>query len=124
MDFGAFEGKSYAMLRDDPAYREWISGDNERNICPGGESGEQMRRRVLNALEQILRDDPAEHIVIVTHGGPIAAIMQHLFPGQGLNRYEWQPECGDGYLLKISGNNLAECCVDYEKCQAGRESEV
>ena len=124
MDFGAFEGKSYAMLRDDPAYREWISGDNERNICPGGESGEQMRRRVLNALEQILRDDPAEHIVIVTHGGPIAAIMQHLFPGLGLNRYEWQPECGEGYLLKISGNNLAECCVDYEKCQAGRESEV
>ena len=124
MDFGAFEGKSYAMLRDDPAYREWISGDNERNICPGGESGEQMRRRVLNALEQILRDDPAEHIVIVTHGGPIAAIMQHLFPGQSLNRYEWQPECGEGYLLKISGNSLAECCVDYEKCPAGRESEV
>ena len=83
-----------------------------------------MRSRVLNALEQILRDDPAEHIVIVTHGGPIAAIMQHLFPGQSLNRYEWQPECGEGYLLKISGNSLAECCVDYEKCPAGRESEV
>ena len=124
MDFGAFEGKSYAMLREDPAYREWISGDNEHNICPGGESGEQMRRRVLSALEQILRDDPSERIVIVTHGGPVAAIMQQLFPGQGLNRYEWQPECGEGYLLKISGNSLAECRVDYEKCPVGREREV
>ena len=114
MDFGAFEGKSYAMLRDDPAYQEWISGDNERNICPGGESGEQMRRRVLRALDQILRDDPAERIVIVTHGGPIAAIMQQLFPGQGLNRYEWQPECGEGYLLKICGNSLADCSADYD----------
>ena len=46
MDFGDFEGKSYEMLKDDPAYQEWISGDNERKICPGGESGEQMRVRV------------------------------------------------------------------------------
>ena len=119
MDFGVFEGKSYAMLRDDPAYQEWISGDNERNICPGGESGEQMRRRVLRALDRILHDDPAERIVIVTHGGPIAVIMQQLFPGQGLNRYEWQPECGEGYLLKISGNGLADCSADCEKCPAG-----
>lgn len=122
MDFGAFEGKSYATLRNDPAYQEWISGDNERNICPGGESGEQMGLRVLHALDRILRADQAERIVIVTHGGPIAAIMQHLFPGQGFNRYEWQPECGEGYLLKIRGNSLADCSADYEKRPAGGES--
>ena len=69
MDFGAFEGKSYEMLRDNPAYQEWISGDNERKICPGGESGEQMRERVLRAVDRILQNDPAKRIVIVTHGG-------------------------------------------------------
>ena len=116
MDFGAFEGKSYAMLKDDPAYQEWISGDNEKNICPGGESGEQMRERVLCAFDWILRNDPEESIVIVTHGGPIAAIMQKLFPEQGLNRYQWQPECGDGYLLKITGSSLNTCRAEYEKC--------
>ncbi len=115
MDFGAFEGKSYEMLRSDLAYQEWISGDNERKICPGGESGEQMKERVLRAVDRILLNDSAERIVIVTHGGPIAAIMQQLFPEKNLNRYEWQPECGEGYLLRITGSSLAECAAEYEK---------
>ena len=123
MDFGDFEGKSYEMLKDDQAYREWISGDNERNICPGGESGEQMRKRVLCALDRILQNDPAKRIVIVTHGGPIAAIMQQLFPEKNLNRYEWQPECGEGYLLRITGSSLAECTAEFEKCPARGENQ-
>ena len=124
MNFGAFEGKSYAMLREDPAYQEWISGDNEKNVCPGGESGEQMRGRVLAALERILQSDPAERIVIVTHGGPIAAIMQRLFPEKKLNRYEWQPACGEGYLVQITGGTLADCGAAYEKYPArGEETE-
>ena len=123
MDFGAFEGKSYEMLRDDPAYQEWISGDNERKICPGGESGEQMKERVLRAVDRILLNDSAERIVIVTHGGPIAAIMQQLFPEKNLNRYEWQPECGEGYLLRITGSSLAECTAEFEKCPARGENQ-
>ena len=123
MDFGDFEGKSYEMLKDDPAYQEWISGDNERKICPGGESGEQMRARVLSALDRILQRDPAKRIVIVTHGGPIAAIMQRLFPEKRLNRYEWQPECGEGYLLRITGSSLAECDAEYEKRTARGENQ-
>ena len=123
MDFGDFEGKSYEMLKDDQAYREWISGDNERNICPGGESGEQMRKRVLSALDRVLQSDPAKRIVIVTHGGPIAAIMQQLFPEKNLNRYEWQPECGEGYLLRITGSSLAECAAEYEKYPARGENQ-
>ena len=123
MDFGDFEGKSYEMLKDDPAYQEWISGDNERKVCPGGESGEQMRVRVLSALDRILQRDPAKRIVIVTHGGPIAAIMQQFFPEKNLNRYEWQPECGEGYLLRITGSSLAECDAEYEKRTARGENQ-
>ena len=123
MDFGAFEGKFYEMLKDDPAYQDWISGDNERNTCPGGESGEQMKERVLSALDRILHRDPAKRIVIVTHGGPIAAIMQQLFPEKNQNRYEWQPECGEGYLLRITGSSLAECDAEYEKRTARGENQ-
>ena len=74
-----------------------------------------MKERALSALDRILQRDPAKRIVIVTHGGPIAAIMQRLFPGKRLNRYEWQPECGEGYLLRITGSSLAECAAEYEK---------
>lgn len=100
LDFGDFEGKSYEELRTDAAYIKWISGDNERNICPGGESGEQMKERVLRAFERILEDDPSERIVIVTHGGPIAAILEKLFPDENGSRYDRQPACGESVVLR------------------------
>lgn len=98
IDFGAFELKSYEELKDDPAYQVWISGDNERNIPPGGESGKQMTRRVLGAFDEVLLD--GRDAVIVTHGGVIAAIMAELFPGEERSRYSWQPRPGHGYVLE------------------------
>ena len=75
-------------------YQAWITGDNERNIPPRGESGIQMKRRVLEAFAD-LPDDTC----IITHGGVIAAIMEHLFPDEGMNRYQWQPKPGGGYAI-------------------------
>ena len=94
VDFGAFELKSYDQLKDDPAYQTWITGDNEANVPPGGESGVQMRRRVLEAYREIRRDT-----VVITHGGVIAAIMEHLFPQEQKSRYQWQPRNGHGYAI-------------------------
>ena len=113
MDFGGFEGKTYEELCPDPDYRRWICGDNERNRCPGGESGEQMEERVRRTFDRILREDPAQRIVIVTHGGPIAGLMRHFFPEEDKNRYEWQPGCGEGYLLKIRGAGPGPGAVSY-----------
>ena len=98
VDFGAFEMHSYEELKDDPAYQTWISGDNEANVPPGGESGVQMRQRVLEAYDRISAS--GQDTVIVTHGGVIAAIMAHLFPGENKNRYQWQPKNGCGYAIR------------------------
>ena len=97
LDFGVFEMKSYEELKDDPSYQAWISGDNEKNIAPGGESGEIMTSRVLEAFRDLQNREG--DWVLVTHGGPIAAIMTALFPEEGKNRYQWQSPCGGGYLL-------------------------
>ena len=97
-DFGIFEMKSYEMLKNDPAYLAWITGDNEKNIPPQGESGEMFRARVLTALET-LREDT----VLITHGGVIAAIMEERFPREGKNRYQWQPRPGRGYAVTEEG---------------------
>ena len=97
VDFGIFEMHSYSELKDDPAYQVWITGDNEANVPPGGESGAQMQRRVLAAFERIREDS-----CIITHGGVIAAIMAHLFPEEGKNRYQWQPKNGCGYAVSGS----------------------
>ncbi|MBQ9762182.1 MAG: histidine phosphatase family protein [Oscillospiraceae bacterium] len=98
MDFGIFELHSYEELKDIQAYQTWLAGDNEANVPPGGESGNQMKARVLAALAQIREDT-----VIVTHGGVIAAIMDHLFPGEGKSRYQWQPPNGGGYRVDEHG---------------------
>ena len=100
MDFGCFEMKSYEQLKDDLAYQEWISGDNESNRCPGGESGAEALARAMNALEKICAPDI--NTVVVTHGGVIAGAMGLWFPGEGKNRYQWQPKPGEGYAITVS----------------------
>ena len=95
IDFGVFELHSYEELKNNPQYQAWLTGDNRRNIPPGGESGEQMERRVLEALAG-LEDTPT---VLITHGGVIACIMAHLFPEDEKNRYQWQPKPGHGYAV-------------------------
>lgn len=100
MDFGAFEMHSYEELRDHADYIAWIFGDNEKNIAPGGESGERMRARVLCGLDRLLAD--GRDTLLVTHGGVIAVIMAYLFPGENKNRYEWQPAPGDGYIIDLA----------------------
>lgn len=97
IDFGRFELRCYEELKNDPDYLDWISGDNRRNIPPGGESGEQMEKRVLAAFEALKKENLPT--VLITHGGVIACIMEHLFPEENKNRYQWQPEPGHGYAV-------------------------
>ena len=101
IDFGAFENKSYDELKDDPAYQIWLTGDNEQNICPGGESGAQMAERVLAAWNALTEDT-----LLVAHGGVIACIMAHLFPEEPKSRYQWQPKPFTGYRLTWEDGRL------------------
>ena len=95
VDFGIFEMRSYQELKDTPEFQQWLEGDNEANVPPEGESGQQMKRRVLEAFSEIREDT-----VLVAHGGVIAAIMEHLFPEENRSRYDWQPRNGKGYCLR------------------------
>ena len=94
VDFGIFEMHSYETLKDTLEYQKWLTGDNEANVPPQGESGLQMKARVLTAFSEIQEDT-----CIVTHGGVIAVIMEQLFPNENKNRYEWQPKNGCGYAI-------------------------
>ena len=95
VDFGMFEMQSYYAIQDTPEFQAWVTGDNEANVPPGGESGLQMKRRVLEAFSEIKEDT-----VIICHGGVIAALMEHLFPEEQKSRYDWQPKNGKGYCLQ------------------------
>lgn len=105
MDFGKFEMKSYSQLKSDPEYQAWITGDNEKNRTPDGESGSDMKARALSAFLNIVKD--GQNAVIVTHGGVIAAIMEYLFPEENKNRYEWQCKPGEWYKLTVEQKNVS-----------------
>ena len=102
MHFGSFEGFSYGELKERADYRRWIGGDTMADACPCGESGSQMQRRVLAAFHELLAL-PGSDIALFVHGGPVAAIMQELFPSEKRNLYEWQPDFGCGYELEFCG---------------------
>jgi len=101
IDFGAFEMKGYEELQGREDYQTWISGDNEKNVPPEGESGEQMTLRVLEGLQRLWEEQ--EDTVLITHGGVIATMMSYLFPEEGKNRYQWQPAPGGGYVITKEG---------------------
>ena len=101
IDFGIFEMHSYYELKDTPEYQEWITGDNESNICPGGESGRQMEARVMEAFNELRESLDIGDAVVVIHGGVIAAIMANLFPSENRTRFDWQPGPGYGYVLNM-----------------------
>ena len=94
VDFGIFEMHSYDQVKNTLEYQAWLTGDNEANIPPQGESGVQMKARVLQAFSEIKEDT-----CIITHGGVIAAIMAALYPNECKNRYEWQPSPGSGFVI-------------------------
>ena len=100
VDFGDFEMKTYEELCRDPRYLEWISGDNEANICPGGESGNIVTERALRALLAIVRE--GSDAVCITHGGVIGGVLTRWFP-QGNGRYEFTPDPGQGFTVEFDG---------------------
>lgn len=80
MDFGAFEGRNYMEMENDPDYRAWVDGLC-LDPCPGGESRDQYCDRVCRAFGEVLSlaekegDDP---VVIVAHGGTQMALLDRL----------------------------------------------
>ena len=96
IDFGAFEMLDYDRLKSVEAYRAWIADETGEFAPPGGESANAFRARVIAAINRLTRDS-----LIVTHGGVIAALMEHWFPEEEKNRWDWQPGFGRGYELSI-----------------------
>ncbi len=117
-DFGDFELHSYEELKDNPVYLHWID-QIETESCPNGESYVEFKLRVLDGWSCLLSDIKSnqtpdqQKIAVVTHGGVIATLMDHLFPGQR-HFYAWQPACGEGYRIEIRQDQairFSEICV-------------
>jgi len=78
-NFGIWEGMSFdeIQLKYPDEFNAWAV--NPLQFSPmQGESTFTMSERVLNSLEEIIRNHEGEHIAIVAHGGVNRIILCHL----------------------------------------------
>lgn len=103
LNMGAFEGKTYEQLKDDPAYRAWIDSRG-MSAPPGGESGRDFTARLRSALAQIAADAQRCHVhtaAVITHGGCIMTLFQQFNFQTGTDMYSYITPNGGGYTAVL-----------------------
>ncbi|WP_319481694.1 histidine phosphatase family protein [uncultured Draconibacterium sp.] len=78
--FGIFEGKNFAEIEE--KYPEEFRRYKERNpefVVPGGESIQQMYKRVTSEIESIARNFKDQKVLIVSHGLVLEMMMYRTF---------------------------------------------
>ncbi|NPV68505.1 MAG: histidine phosphatase family protein [Anaerolineae bacterium] len=83
-DYGHWQGltREEAARWDPEAYAAYRA-DPDGVAIPGGESHQMLANRVLAALADVLARHGGEHVLLVTHGGPLRAILEHYDLWQG-----------------------------------------
>ena len=100
MDFGRFEGHSFAELEHDEDYQAWVAGGCV-GVCPGGEGKAAFDLRVTAAFARLMDTAIArgeDCLTVVAHGGTIMAVLARWGRPQR-DYFDWHVSCGCGYLL-------------------------
>lgn len=78
-NFGLWEGMSFDEIREKyPREFDAWAGNPLKFSPMGGETTLEMQKRVINALDEIIRNHNGEHIAIVSHGGVNRIILCHI----------------------------------------------
>lgn len=105
--FGAFEGKTWEELKDEPVYRAWMDGDQTITF-PNGESLNAFFTRCRRGIEQVISEGAALGIrrgALVAHGGTLMAVMS-AFGRPERTLYDWQVGNCHGYWVRVEEHPL------------------
>lgn len=118
MNFGAWEGMSFEEIEQDTAHKaafdDWMRiTDGSFAFPEGGDSVNSFYARVRGGLAELeglhrLKELSCRHngndavSLVVCHGGVIAAAMEHYFPGERENFWQWIPDPGHGYTISFA----------------------
>ena len=77
---GEWEGLSFEEIvsGDEELARRFRDSEPMFSLAPGGETGGDLRRRVVPAVERTLEGALEGNVVVVTHGGVINAYLGHV----------------------------------------------
>lgn len=101
-DFGAYEGKNFEELKDDPAYQKWLLSNGTLPF-PEGEADDAFQKRTIEGFEQCISEciqKEVQTVGFVVHGGTIMSILSAYAEGSH-TFYDWQVENGNGFQAKI-----------------------
>lgn len=76
VDFGAWNGRSFAELADDPLWQHW-NGSRSLARTPNGETMMEAVMRAIRHIEDIAHAHPGETILCVTHCDIIRGAIAH-----------------------------------------------
>lgn len=118
MNFGVFEGKSFDMLADDPAFLAW-GYDTEGDVAIAeGESRNAFKQRVRRGFDRIEKKHFRRAVggerdtsLVISHGGPLSLLMADRFPKEKDTMWAWMPKPGEGYIVSYRGRTP----VSFEK---------
>lgn len=103
MDFGDFDGRAHAELKEDPSYRAWLAQGAWEGY-PGGETFADAKRRCDAAFRFIARDAGERNLSrvgAVVHGGTLMHIME-LYTSERLNYTDQLVKNCEGFLLEAA----------------------
>lgn len=113
-DFGAWEGKTWEDLKDDPLYQRWLDEGYGSDLAPPrGESSRQVITRITQSWQDLLLQvaSVADHqfrlVCVVTHGGVIMNLLT-LLTQQPDHFYQWQCRPCEGFLIKAGDRASGE----------------
>jgi broad specificity phosphatase PhoE len=77
---GDWEGKNFEEIisGDEELARKFRNQESTFSLAPGGESGRQLRTRVVPAIEAILAGLQQGTVIVIAHGGVINAYLGHI----------------------------------------------
>lgn len=85
IDFGAWTGRQFEELANDPSWICWNTARGDAT-APGGELMRQAQMRAVSGLQRLHADHPGGRIAVVSHAEVIKAMLMWCL-GLSLDRY-------------------------------------
>ncbi|TYP56798.1 alpha-ribazole phosphatase [Thermosediminibacter litoriperuensis] len=107
LSFGEWEGHSYQELEEKypDEFHRWRCDPGE-NRPPGGESLKDLMERVSSFVKLAAKNHPEGNILIVTHAGPIRAILTAVLDLDF--RYFWKFKVSNGSITVFEYDGSGE----------------
>ena len=77
VDFGAWSGKTFQVLNEDPSWRRWNSL-RSLSRTPNGETMLDVQRRVVGLMDRLSAGADGKRLVLVSHADVIKAAVSHV----------------------------------------------